>query len=145
MMKRFALRFVRQGLFAAPLGAAVLAAVYFALGRSGAVSTVSSEKVAVEILTVMLLAFIAGGVPIVYSVERLSLPIAILIHAAVLYLDYAIIYLSNGWMDLRTLPFAVFSLCFAVGFALIWLFIFLFTRRHARRLTLSLQKQREGK
>ncbi len=137
--------FVGHGLFAAPFGPIVLAVVYLVLYHSGVVTTVAVDRIATEILTITLLAFVAGALTVVYRIESIPIPIAILIHAAVLYLDYAVVYLVNGWIDFATLPFAVFSLCFFLGFALTWLAIFWFTSRHARRLTLSLQKQREGK
>ena len=127
--------FFVQGLLAAPFGPLVLAVIYLILGRLGEVDVLAVDRIATEILTVTLLAFIAGGIPAtVYRIERLPLPIAILIHAAFLYLDYAIVYLFNGWIDFGTVPFAVFSVCFFVGFALVWLGIFLINRRNARRL-----------
>ncbi len=137
--------FIEHGLFAAPFGPTVLAVVYLVLYHSGVIRTIAVDRIVTEILTVTLLAFIAGAVTVVYRTESASVSIAILVHAAVLYLAYAVVYLVNGWIDFATLPFVVFSVCFAVGFALTWLAIFWCTSRHARRLTLSLQKQREGK
>ena len=138
--------FLMQGLIAAPFGPIVLAVIYLILGRLGEVDVLAVERIATEILTVTLLAFIAGGIPAtVYRIERLPLLIAILIHAAFLYLDYAIVYLVNDWISFGTIAFLVFSICFAVGFALIWLVILVVNRHSAKRLCRRLAEQRNEK
>ena len=138
--------FLMQGLIAAPFGPIVLAVIYLILGRLGEVDVLAVERIATEILTVTLLAFIAGGIPAtVYRIERLPLLIAILIHAAFLYLDYAIVYLVNDWISFGTTAFLVFSICFAVGFALIWLVILVVNRHSAKRLCRRLAEQRNEK
>ena len=65
----------------------------------------------------------------IYEVERLPIAIAALIHAGVLYLDYIVIYLINGWLKDGVIPFIVFTSCFFVGFALVWLIIYLTTKK----------------
>ena len=73
------------------------------------------------------MAFIAGGISVIYQLEQLPKAMAALIQMAVLYVDYLGIYLLNGWLPLNAIP--VFTLIFAVGFAAIWAMIYLYVKR----------------
>lgn len=139
-MKKQALAFCRRGLTAACGGPVILAIVYFALGRAGVIRTLTPAEVCKGILTVSLLAFIAGGISVVYQLDRLPLTGAILIHSAVLYLDYILIYLWNGWLGRGLTPILVFTLIFAMGYAFIWLIIYLSTRNNIEKLNRQLEK-----
>ena len=133
-MKRYFRDFCIRGLIAAAFGPIVLAVVYLILYFCGVSPVVSTAKICREILTIELLAFFAGGFPILYSIERIPTLFAGLLHAAILYIDYAVIYLVNGWILLDKKTFLIFTACFFLGFALVWLGIFLINRRNARRL-----------
>ena len=123
-MKPLVKEFCRKGLMAAAGGPVILAVVYYLLERYGVLVSLSVGEVVRGILTVTLLAFIAGGIPVVYRAERLSLMAATLIHALVLYADYILIYLFNGWLKHSLTPVMVFTLIFFLGYAVIWLFIY---------------------
>ena len=130
-MKRYILEFIRGGLCVCGLGPVVLAVVYAVLGCVGVVDSLSVGEVATSVLSVTLLAFIAGGINIVYKIERLPLIGAILIHALVLYADYVIIYLMNGWIKSSFTSLVCFTACFVAGFALIWGIIYFTTKKSA--------------
>ena len=133
-MKPLVKTFFRNGLIAAGGGPVILAIVYYFLGRSGVISSLSVGEVVRGILTVTLLAFIAGGIPVVYRAERLSLLAATLIHALVLYADYILIYLLNGWLKYAQTPILVFTGAFFAGYALIWLFIYRGVKANVERM-----------
>ena len=141
-MKKWILDFVKRGLMAMGGGPIVLGIVYGCLWRSGVVDDLPAGDVAMGILTVSLMAFIAAGLTSLYQIERLPLFYAILIHGAVLYLDYAVIYLINGWIAEGSVPFLVFTLVFALGYGLVWLIIYLVTRIKTDKLNQSLDQQR---
>lgn len=123
-MKPLVKKFFRRGLMAAAGGPVILAIVYACLERYGVIGSLSVGEVVRGILTVTLMAFIAGGIPVVYEAERLSLMSATLIHAVSLYADYILIYLFNGWLKHAYTPILIFTLIFFVGYGVIWLFIF---------------------
>lgn len=127
-MKKFASDFILRGLLAAAGGPMVLAIIYGILGATGAVDTLSPAEVCKGILTVTLLAFTTAGMTAIYQVERLPLVSAILIHGGMLYLVYILIYLINGWLKNQLVPIAVFTAVFILGYALIWLCIYLSIR-----------------
>lgn len=133
-MKPLVKEFMKRGLMAAAGGPVILAIVYYFLGKYGVISALSVGEVVRGILTVTVLAFIAGGIPVVYQAERLSLMAATLIHALVLYADYILIYLFNGWLKYAKTPIAVFTVIFFAGYALIWLFIFHGIKTNVKKL-----------
>ncbi|MBR4086559.1 MAG: DUF3021 family protein, partial [Clostridia bacterium] len=90
--------FLKRGMLAAWSGPVILAIVYGILGATGAVKALTPREVCLGVISVTLMAFIAAGVTAVYTVERLPLFSAILIHAGVLYLDYLLMYLFNRWI-----------------------------------------------
>ena len=116
-------------------GPIVMAIVYFILGKTGVVDSLSTDTVLFGVLTVSLLTFIAAGITVVYQIERLPIFSAMLIHGVVLYLDYLIIYLVNGWLKNDILPFIIFTIWFVLGYLVIWLIIYLITRAYAKKLT----------
>ncbi len=128
-MKKHIKTFIMNGLFVCGLGPVVLAILYAVLNALGVVSEMSVTEMVMGIISVTVLAFIAGGISVIYKVERLPITLAALIHAGVLYLDYIVIYLINGWLKGGIIPFIVFTSCFFVGFALVWLIIYLTTKK----------------
>ena len=126
---------------AAAGGPVILAIVYYFLGKYGVVGTLSVGEVVRGILTVTVLAFIAGGIPVVYQAERLSLMAATLIHALTLYADYILIYLLNGWLKNAGRPILVFTLIFFAGYGVIWLFIFKGVKANVERLNRNMSEK----
>ncbi|MBR3873398.1 MAG: DUF3021 domain-containing protein [Clostridia bacterium] len=140
-MKKHVVEFIRRGMMAAWGGPVILAIIYACLGSNGVVETLTVKEVCMGILSSAVMAFIAAGIPVVYQVEQLPLPMAILIHGGVLYLDYLLVYLMNGWLKSQLIPIAVFTSIFVAGFALIWLIIYLTTRKQINRLNSKIQAQ----
>ena len=107
-MKKYALEFLRRGFAACGLGPMVLAIFYLILQQSAAIDALSVNQVCIGIFSLTALAFIAGGMNVVYQIERLPLMLAILIHGIVLYVSYLLTYLLNGWMEWGTTPILIF-------------------------------------
>ncbi len=139
-MKQHILSFVLRGLCAAAFGPIVLAIIYFCLGQSGVTETLTVNEVCLGILSITLMAFIAGGITTVYGIERLPVFTAALLHGVVLYLDYLFIYLLNGWLKNGLAPFLVFTAIFVLGYALVWLVIYFSTRRKTVGLNANMKK-----
>ena len=140
-MKQGVLGFLRRGLTTCGLGPMVLAAVYLILKRQGTVQLLTVGEVCLGIFSLTVLAFVAGGMNVIYQVERLPLMVAILIHGAVLYLVYLGTYLINGWLKWGAIPILVFSGIFALGYLVIWVIICSVVRKRAARLNERLREQ----
>ena len=143
-MKKFVLEFLRRGLLACGFGPLVLVAVYLILQRQCDVQTLTVSQVCLGIVSLSALAFIAGGMNVIYQAERLPLMIAILIHGGVLYLSYLATYLLNGWLEQGVTPILVFSGVFAAGYLVIWGIIYSITIRNTRKLNEMLKKKQES-
>ena len=138
-MKKFFSDFFLRGLVAASFGPPVLAIIYWILGVTGVVEHFSPNEVALGILTIELLALVVGGMSAIYQQEQLPLATAILIHGGVLYAAYIVIYLINGWLQRKLMPILVFSVIFVTGYALIWLFIYLFNKKRTNKINQNLK------
>ena len=144
-MKKYIKAFVTNGLFVCGLGPFVLAIVYALLNAIGVVSEISATEMVMGIISATVLAFIAGGISMIYKIERLPITLAALIHAGVLYLDYIGIYLINGWLKGGIIPFIVFTSCFFVGFALVWLIIYLTTKKSTEEVNMVLSTMQQSR
>ena len=133
-MKRNILEFFRRGLAACGFGPMVLAVLYLILQRQGVIEMLTVTEVCRGIFSLSALAFVAGGMNMIYQIERLPLMTAILIHGSVLYASYLGTYLLNGWLEWGTTPILVFSGIFIVGYLAIWAVIFSVTRRRTAQL-----------
>ena len=140
-MKKFVSAFVLRGLIAMGLGPIVLAMVYLILKRVGAIDTLTVNQICIGIFSLSILAFIAGGMNVIYQIERMPLMTAILIHGGVLYIGYLGMYLLNDWIDLGVIPVMVFTAIFVVGYIVIWAIIYLRIRRRTAKLNELLKKQ----
>lgn len=142
-MKKIALEFLRRGSIACGIGPLVLAAVYLILQDQAVVGMLTINQVCTGIISLSVLAFVAGGMNVIYQIERLPLMVAILIHGGVLYVSYLITYLVNGWLDLGMTPVLVFSGIFVLGYLGIWAVIYSITRRNTEKINLVLKKQQD--
>ena len=125
-MKPFFKDFCLRGLTTAAGGPVVLAIIYGILGKTGVIETLSPGEVCLGVLSITLMAFIAGGITVVYTLEQLPLPMAILTHGGVLYVDYLLMYLLNDWIPKGGI--GIFTLIFVFGYAAVWLVIYLSIR-----------------
>ena len=108
-MRKNVLAFCRRGVLACWLGPMVLAVIYLVLHRCGGVELLTVGEVTRGIFSLTALAFAAGGMNVVYQIERLPLMVAVLIHGAVLYISYLAVYLLNGWLQQGMMPLLMFS------------------------------------
>lgn len=140
-MKRFVLEFLRRGAIASGIGPMVLAVLYMIMHQAAGVETLSVNQVCIGIISLTLLAFIAGGLNALYQIERLPLLVAILIHGSALYVGYLATYLVNDWLDLGVIPIVVFSAIFVVGYIVIWAIIYSIIKRNTARVNEILKQK----
>ena len=139
-MKKIISIFIQRGFVGATFGPLVLATIYGILGAVGTVEALSVSEVVLGIVSVTLMAFIAAGITVVYQIEKLPLISALLIHGFALYIDYAIMYLINSWIEDGIVPFLIFTAIFIVGYALIWGIIYACIKAKTDKLNKSLSK-----
>lgn len=142
-MKKTVLEFLRRGLAACGFGPLVLAVLYLILKRSIGLQTLTVDQVCVGIVSLSVLAFVAGGMNAVYQIERLPLAVAILIHGGVLYVSYLATYLVNGWLEWGMTPVLVFTGIFVLGYLMIWAVIYTVTKRNTDRVNAALREKQQ--
>jgi len=142
-MKKIAAEFFRRGLVASSMGPLILAALYLILQYQGVLQMLAVHEVCLGIFSLWGLAFVAGGMNVIYQIERLPLMAAILIHGSVLYLSYLFTYLLNNWLEWDIAPIMVFSAIFILGYLVIWVFIYTLTKRHTEKLNAVLKEKQQ--
>jgi len=143
-MKKTAMEFCRRGFMACGFGPMVLAVLYLILGRQGAVEMLTVDQVCTGIFSLSALAFVVGGMNVIYQMERLPLMAAILLHGCVLYISYLLTYLLNGWLEWGVTPILVFSGIFVFGYLAIWAVIYSVIRRRTARVNEMLREKQRG-
>ena len=142
-MKKFVLEVLRRGMVACGFGPLILVVLYLILKRSIGLETLTVDVVCVGIVSLSVLAFVAGGMNAVYQIERLPLMVAILIHGGVLYISYLGTYLVNGWLEWGLTPMLVFTGVFALGYLMIWAVIYAITKRNTDRVNILLREKQQ--
>ena len=142
-MKKIVMEFFRRGLIACGFGPIVLAILYLVLQKQAGIETLAVNQVCIGIFSITTLAFIAGGMNIVYHIERLPLTVAILIHGVVLYISYLVTYLLNDWLVWGIAPVLVFSGAFVLGYLVIWGIIYSITKRNTEKLNQILKEKQK--
>lgn len=142
-MKKISLEFLRRGFSACGLGPIVLAIFYLILQKQANITALTVSQVCLGIFSLTALAFIAGGMNVIYQIERLPLMVAILIHGSVLYVSYLITYLVNGWLEWGIMPVFVFSGIFIIGYLIIWAIIYSVTKKNTEKLNQVLKEKQK--
>mgnify|MGYP003543207635 CR=1 FL=1 len=142
-MKKNLLEFFRRGLVSFGFGPIILAVLYLILQNQNVIVTLTVHQVCLGIFSLSALAFIAGGMNIIYQIEKLPLMIAIFIHGSMLYLSYLATYLLNGWLGLGTAPIIVFSSIFVFGYVIIWVIIYFIIKRNTNQMNELLKQQQQ--
>ena len=143
-MKKIVLEFLHRGIIACGLGPIILAIMYLVLQKQVGVETLTVNQLCIGIFSLSALAFIAGGMNVIYQMERIPLMVAILIHGSVLYVSYLITYLVNNWLEWGMMPILVFSGIFVLGYLVIWAIIYSIIRRNTEKLNLILKQKQQS-
>lgn len=123
-MKKFVKDFALRGMIAAGFGPLILVSIYLGLQLSSKVISIPISQVNLNIISSLILAFIAGGISAIFGVEQISLGAATLIDAIVIYLDYLIIYIINNWIKAQFIPLLIFTIFYIIGYLIIWAIIY---------------------
>ena len=142
-MKKNVLEFIRRGLIACGFGPMILAVLYLILQNQAGLESLTVNQVCIGIFSISALAFIAGGMNVVYQIEQLPLMWAILIHGCVLYFSYLGTYLVNDWLEWGKAPILVFTGIFVLGYLAVWAVIYSLTRRNTERINMALREKQQ--
>ena len=142
-MKKYVVEFFRRGLVACGFGPLILAILYLVLQQQTNLETLTVNQVCLGIFSISALAFLAGGMNAIYQIEQIPLMVAIFLHGIVLYFGYLVTYLLNDWLEQGFAPILIFSVIFVLGYLVIWLVIYIITRRNTEKLNQMLKEKQE--
>lgn len=143
-MRGYIRDFIRRGLCACGFGPMVLAVLYLILKQQGLVEILTVNEVCLGIVSLSALAFLAGGMNVIYQVERIPLMAAIFIHGFVLYVSYLATYLINNWLEWGIAPVLAFSGIFVLGYLIIWAVIYMILKRKTARINEILKNHQQS-
>ena len=133
-MKDFWKEFCKRGLLVSCAGPLIVGIVYVCVAASGNLTSLTPYEVCVAIVSSSVMTFVAAGITAIYTIESMPLIKAVLLHAVILYIDYLALYLLNSWLPLKVSTIAIFTSIYVVGYAIIWLCIYLVMRKHTEKL-----------
>ena len=96
-------------------------------------------QVFTAIVSTYLLAFVHAGASVFNQIESWPLAKSTLCHFGVLYVAYILCYVINSWIPFEPLVLGIFTAIFAVGYAVIWLAVYVSIRVTVKRLNRSLR------
>ena len=120
-MNNYVKEFCKRGAMFAWGGPAIIAIIYACLKAAGTVTMLSVNEVVLGILSSIVMAFIAAGISIVYQIETLPKTMA---------------GLDKVW---------IFTVIFVAGFAVIWLAVYLSTKRRVDKMNRLIAGAANGK
>lgn len=143
IIKKYYKDFLMRGLTVMGGGPIVLAIIYTVLELCGVEVILNGYQVALGIITITVLAFVAAGVTVVYQIEELPIVKAIALHGIVLYIAYAVVFLVNGWLKEGYIPFLVFTVIFIVGYFAVWGIVYLVIKKSTEKINVKIAEKTE--
>ena len=131
--------FFFRGLMFGGFGPVIAGIVYLILHLTLKDLTLTGLQVFTVIVSTYLLAFVHAGASVFNQIESWPLAKSTLCHFGLLYIAYVLCYVINSWIPFESLVLGIFTAIFAVGYAVIWLAVYVSIRVTVKRLNRSLR------
>ena len=131
--------FFLRGLLFGGFGPIIAGIVYLILHFTLKDLALTGLQVFTVIVSTYLLAFIHAGASVFNQIESWPLAKSTLCHFGLLYVAYVLCYVINSWIPFEPLVLGIFTAIFAVGYAVIWLAVYVSIRVTVKQLNRSLQ------
>ena len=131
--------FFFRGLLFGGFGPIIAGIVFLVLHFTLKDLTLTGLQVFTTIVSTYLLAFVHAGASVFNQIESWPLAKSTLCHFGLLYVAYILCYVINSWIPFEPLVLGIFTAIFAVGYAVIWLAVYVSIRVTVKRLNRSLR------
>lgn len=131
--------FFFRGLLFGGFGPIIAGIVFLVLHFTLKDLTLTGLQVFTAIVSTYLLAFVHAGASVFNQIESWPLAKSTLCHFGLLYIAYVLCYVINSWIPFEPLVLGIFTAIFAVGYAVIWLAVYVSIRVTVKRLNRSLR------
>lgn len=132
-MNKYFKGFCLRGLMFGGFGPIVTAIVLFCISLATEVS-LGGKEILLAVVSTYLLAFIQAGASVFNQIESWSIPKSVGVHFLLLYLAYVSCYLLNSWIPFNVNVVLIFTAVFAVGYAVIWITVYLIIKKTTKQL-----------
>lgn len=130
--------FFFRGLLFGGFGPIIAGIIYLVIHFTLEDLTMTGLQVFIAIVSTYLLAFVHAGASVFNQIESWPLAKSTLCHFGLLYIAYVLCYVINSWIPFEPLVLGIFTAIFAVGYAVIWLAVYVSIRVTVKRLNRSL-------
>ena len=131
--------FFLRGLLFGGFGPVIAGIVYLILHFTLKDLALTGLQVFTVIVSTYLLAFVHAGASVFNQIESWPIAKSTLCHFGLLYIAYVLCYLINAWIPFEPAVLGIFTAIFAVGYAVIWLAVYVSIRVTVKQLNRSLQ------
>lgn len=131
--------FFLRGLLFGGFGPVIAGIVYLILHFTLKDLALTGLQVFTVTVSTYLLAFIHAGASVFNQIESWPLAKSTLCHFGLLYVAYVLCYVINSWIPFEPFVLGIFTAIFAVGYAAVWLIVYISIRVTVKRLNRSLQ------
>ena len=126
--------FCFRGLISMGFGPLVYGIVMFILHMCDIDTLSNGLAIFKGIISTSVMAFLIAGVSIIWTKENVHLGLKIGLHCVFLYTSYLVMYLLNDWIVKDFKVIGVFTIVFVLGYALVWLIIYIVEKQKAKKL-----------
>ena len=131
--------FFFRGLLFGGFGPVIAGIIYLILHFTLKDLALTGLQVFTTIVSTYLLSFVHAGASVFNQIESWPLAKSTLCHFGLLYIAYVLCYVINSWIPFEPMVLGIFTAIFAVGYAVIWLAVYVSIRVTVKRLNRSLQ------
>ena len=139
-MNKYLKSFLHRGLIFGGFGPVVTGIIYLTLSLTIDNFSVSGTEMFTAIISTYLLAFIHAGCSIFNQIEHWPIAKSLFFHFLSLYLVYSVCYLINSWIPFDITVFLIFTGVFVLGYAIVWLIVYIIVKQTERKLNSKLNK-----
>ncbi len=138
-MKKKVKNFILRGFLFSSGGPIIYGIIMLCLELSNTNLIINGMDVFKGIITTFLLAFFSAGISVVWQNEKLGLIYQTFIHGTTIYISYLIVYLVNNWIKKDFTTIIIFTVCYVLGYLIIWLIVYLFQKQMVKKLNQKLK------
>ena len=139
-MNKYLKSFLHRGLIFGGFGPVITGIIYLTLSLTIDNFSVSGTEMFTAIISTYLLAFTHAGCSIFNQIEHWPIAKSLFFHFLSLYLAYSVCYLINSWIPFDITVFLIFTGVFVLGYAIVWLIVYIIVKQTERKLNSKLKK-----
>lgn len=133
-MNKYLKEFFHRGLIFGGFGPIIMGIIYAVVQHTESGFSLSGDEVLLAIISTYLIAFVQAGGSVLNQIET-RFPILMTgAHLSLLYVTYVGAYLLNSWIPFRPEALGIFTAAFVIGYAVIWLTVYISVKAVSRKL-----------